>query len=49
MQALRMGQEGIRTMTAAADVLGIINGAGLVAAVGVVTVIGLATLLFRRW
>jgi hypothetical protein len=32
-----------------ADVLAIVNEAGLIAAVGVVTIAGMATLLFRRW
>ena len=32
-----------------ADVLAVVNGAGLFAAVGVVMIAGLATLLFRRW
>jgi hypothetical protein len=32
-----------------AEVLSVLNGAGLIAAVGIVTVAGMATLLFRRW
>jgi hypothetical protein len=32
-----------------ADLLAVVNGAGLFAAVGVVTIVGMATLLFRRW
>jgi len=32
-----------------ADMLAIVNEAGLFAAVGVVTIVGFGTLLFRRW
>ncbi len=32
-----------------ADLLAVVNGAGLFAAVGAVTIVGMATLLFRRW
>jgi hypothetical protein len=32
-----------------ADVLSVVNGAGLFAAVGVVIIVGFGTLLFRRW
>jgi hypothetical protein len=32
-----------------ADVLEVVNGAGLIAALGIVMIAGMATLLFRRW
>jgi hypothetical protein len=35
--------------TSGAEILAVLNGAGLIAAVGFVTVAGMATLLFRRW
>jgi hypothetical protein len=36
-------------VTSGADVLDVLNGAGLIASVGFVALAGMATLLFRRW